>query len=430
MRGRILSYFGGAIALAFLVAACNVVESQRVTLDAPALAHSNGSPCTSTLGSYALPKSFVRIRIGQKKGAAPDIAMLDDDHPVTVRKHPDPHLFFCLDHLNSALSDDRISVLKWPSEAAEPPKGSFLGAVLVNVTDQTAYVIRALIRTAFIALTGAPDFSPRATAFDPTEIIGDYEFDPFNQRETATINSQLTKFGFCVMLENPMFNAPAAAPQYCNSPLKYAVNLTGFYKAYHKLEQTPADPRVPGLLYRIPQPHRLQIYHRRDSAEEWTLQRTTTVRLENLSPVLSLRVTRAMFANKTMNFLFQEGALLNACVSKGSELEGFVEIPLEIARSIVAVPGAIAMVRIGAIDSEKRLVEAQTKLAQMQQTYMAAVLGGNPNVDASKQSGTPTKPEFSGLSVPADLKPIPGTTVWENDLLNRSLKEVCRGDTS
>jgi hypothetical protein len=379
------------------------------------------------VGSYALPKSFVHIRIGQKKGSAPEIAMKDDDHPVEVIKHPDPHLFFCLDHLNSSLSDDRISIVKWPTKEAVPPKGSFLGAVLVNVTDQTAYVIRALIRTAFIAITGDRDF--RATNFEATEIVADYEFDPFNQRETATINSQLTKFGFCVMLEDPMFNTPAAAPQYCNSPLKHAVQLTKFYKAYHKLEETPADPQIPGILYRIPQPYRLLIYHRRDSADEWALQRTTTVHLENLSPVLALRVTRAIFANKTINFFFQEGALQTACVSKGSELAGFVEIPLEIARGIVAVPGAIAMIRIGAVDSEKKLVEAQTKLAQLQQTYMAAVLGGNPDVDSAQQKGQATKPDFADLSV-SDIEPIPNTTVWGNDLFNKSLKDICGGDSS
>jgi hypothetical protein len=426
MRNRIASWSGIA-ALAFLLSACNVVESQRVTLDTPPQGYSAGTPCASTLGSYALPKSFVRIKIGQKKGSAPEVVLTGDDLPVEVKKHPDPHLFFCLDHLNSNTSDDRISILKWPSETNDP-KGSFLGAVLVNVTDQTAYIVRALIRTAFIAISGQPDFAPRSTQFGATEIVGDFEFDPFNQRETATINSRLTKLGFCVMLEDPMFNAPGPVQQYCDAPLKHAVHQTAFYKAYHKLEQTPADPFVQGILYRVPQPHRFMIYHRRDPAEEWQLQQTTTIQLENLSPVLSLRVSRAVFANRTMNFVFSEGALHTACLSKGSELLGFVDIPLEIARSIVAVPGAIAMVRINDVNSEKELIAAQTKLAQMQQSYMQAVLGNNPTVTADKAKLTPAP--TVDLGVPKDITPLGAAVVWDTDLFGNALKNICRGDWS
>src|SRR5262249_39922436 len=153
-----------------------------IDLDTPPIAYD--TPCHSALGSYALPKAFVRVRIGQKKGSPPDIALGTDvndaTRPVAVVRHPDPHLSFCLDYLNSPLSDDKIQVIRWPSENLNAPRSSFLGAVLVNVTDQTSFIVRSLIRAVFIGISGAPGFTPRSVTFDPTEIIADYEFDPFN----------------------------------------------------------------------------------------------------------------------------------------------------------------------------------------------------------------------------------------------------------
>lgn len=413
----------------FAGAACNVVESHRIDLETPPTSYADGPPCASALGSYALPKSFVRLRIGQKAGAAPDIAVAaDGDPPVAVVKHPDPRLLFCLDHLNSATSDDKISIVKWPSDKKDVPHGSFLGAVLVNVTDQSAYIIKALIRAAFIAVSGDPGFAPRSATFAPAEIVGDFEFDPFDQREIATINAQLARLGFCVMLEDTTFSSVKNVQSYCNSPMAHSVRQTIFYKAYRKLQEQPADPFIPGILYRVPQPYRLLIFHRRDIQETWELQRTTTVQLENLAPVLSLRITRAAFANKTMHFVFSQGALQTACVSKTSEIAGFVEIPLEIARSLVEVPGAIVKVRIGDLQSEKELVQAQQRLYQMQQSYLSAVVGGTPTVP--NPSPSPTVPNLADLSVPQGIKPIPTTAAWGSDLFNKALSTVCGGDST
>jgi len=427
MLGRFLPWV--AAAMTAHLAACSPVQSQRVELEALPLAYDSSSPCKSALGSYSLPKAFLRIRIGQKKGAAPDIAVnAATDAPVQVVRHPDPHLFFCFDYLNSPFSDDKIQVLKWPSDKTTPPKGSYLGAVLINVTDQSAYIISALIRAAFIGLSGDANFAPaRSAVFDQTEIIADYEFDPFNPREAATINTQLASLGFCLVLDQYMFDPGIGVQNYCNAPLRHAVERTQFFKAYHRLEETPADPQIPGLMYRPVQPYRLFIYHKADvdGRDPWQLQYTTTVGLENLSPLLSLGVTRAMFANKSVNFIFQEGALRTACLSKTSEPAGFVEIPLQISRSLVSLPGEIIKVRIGDVTSETQLVNAQNTLYQMQQSYMQAVLGGKPAVTA--QQPNPTQPSFASLGVPTDLTELSTTTVWDNDLFHNALSTICGG---
>jgi hypothetical protein len=419
-----------AIPLALALASCGVVESHRVDLAVPPLAYD--SPCKSSLGSYSLPKAFLHIRIGQKKDQPPDIALSPNDTlPAHVVRHPDPHLFFCLDYLNSPTSDDKVQVLKWPSDPSQP-KEPFLGAVMINATDQSAYILSALIRAAFIGLSGDSGFMPaRAANFDQTEIIADYEFDPFNPREAATINSQLVKHGFCLVLENYMFDPAVGVQRYCGAPLRHTVERTVFFKAYRNLEETPADPQISGLVYRPRHPYRLFIYHKLDVAgpDPWQLQYTTTLQMENLSPLLSLGVTRAMFANKTISFMFIEGALQNACVSKTSELAGFVEIPLQISRSLVALPGEIAKVQINDVNSESQLVAAQNSLYKIQQSYLQALLGGKPNVTSATQTATATQPSFASLGVPGDLTPLPSTVDWGSDLFNNKLSGVCGNQT-
>jgi hypothetical protein len=119
---------------------------------------------------------------------------------------------------------------------------------------------------------------------------------------------------------------------------------------------------------------------------------STTVQLENMSPVISLGITRAMFAGKRVNFIFEAGALKTVCLSKTSELQGFVEIPLAISKAIVAVPESIVSVQIGRLSDQRNLIQAQQKLYNFQQAYLQTLAGQQPG---------------SAGSVPGDTKPQP-----------------------
>jgi len=427
-------------ALPFLLSCNTVIESSRIPLDDPEAmkydAVTRQAGCTSKLGSYALPKAYLRIRVGQKKDAAPDLALFADKKPVQVVRHSDPSLVFCLDHLSSPAADEQVKIIKWSPDDSAKAKTGLLGAVVVNVTDQTAYIIRALIRTAFIALTGAPNFAPRSATFAEAEIIADLEFDPFERRETGTVNAQLVKHGICFMMMGPMFDSGISPDQYCNDPERQALIVTPVYKAYRKFQETPADPNLPGLLYRPRHPYRIAIFQKKDprGRGKWSLTQMATVEMENLSPVLSLGVTRAIFANKAINFVFEQGTLKTACVSKESEALGFVQIPLEIAKGIVSVPAAIVQVKIGDATQQKSLIQAQQQLYQMQQAYMQ-VLAGNPPSDVT---GTiPTNAELpqtfdpSQLKPPADLVPAVRTNdPFGTDLFSTVLSKVCAGETT
>ena len=413
-----------------LAAACSVVESRRFDLDPPAPAE--GTPCASTLGSYALPKAFLRVRIGQADAKTlPELVPNQaDGKPFAIERRPDPVLSFCLDHLASPLADERIEVVKWPVKGDAKTKGSLLGAVLVNVTDQTAYIVRALIRALSIAVTGQEDFtSARAGELTPEQIVADLEFDPFDQREAAVVNDRLSKLGYCVVLEGHMFGQGADVDRYCDRPLTYGLVPTPVYRAYAAVEAVRLEPRRPGLVYRPRHPYRVAIYRKKDphGRGRWNLEQMSTAELENLSPVLSLGITRGMFAGKRVNFVFDAGTLVTACVAKTSEVEGFVSIPLEIARSIVKIPDAVFTVQIGRLEEEAKLARLERQLFLMQQALLDAEQGRGDtrppgSVPAAKK--TPALPVFTDFADPVGLPRQSPVRDFEQ------LKKACEGTES
>lgn len=438
---RVRRWAAAALVPAFLLlSGCAVTESTVIPVEPKALAY--GPLCESTLGSYSLPRAFLRVRIGQADAAtAPDIALFGTGNnvtPVMVVLHPDAGLSFCLDHLASPLADEEITIQKAPlTSSATNPKTPFLGAVMVNVTDRTTYIVEALLRASLAASTGSADFFRAGRAdFTADQIVADIEFDPFDQVETASANARLAKLGFCYVLENYTFGPRVTVGEYCSDPLKHSRVLTRIGEAYLKAEALPANPHTPGIVYRPRHPYRLFIYHKRNlgGVGPWDLVQSTTVNLENMSPVISLGITRGMFAGKRVNFLFEAGALATVCVAKTSELQGFVEIPFAISKAIVEVPASIVSVQIGRIGDQKKLIQAQQQLYEFQQAYLknlagqqagppgsvpdpVATPGVSPAAFSNLDSGlpaAPVAPQFSGANVIYDP-------------FNLNLDKVCQG---
>jgi hypothetical protein len=338
-----------AVVIASFLAACGVMDSYKID---PVITRADVEPgvvCQSDLGSYALPKAFIHIVVQRSDpNSPPDIVSFNSTTtpvsfsstsplattvPVEVLRHPDRSLVFCLDYLASSLSHDIINVKKWPASASATPaqKTSFLGAVLINAQDRTVYVIEALLRAAFIAASGNPNFQPRDLPVgSKLETLADLEFDPFDPRESAEVNTRLTSLGICLVLDGYTFDRHGTSVEgYCNAPKGHAAWTTPILKAYAKAEATPANPLLPGLLYRPRVPYRLSVYRKLDPGgrARWALSETQQVALENMSPVLSLDIRRAAFAGRNANFVFNSGTLVTACVAKTARSRGSSTFP-------------------------------------------------------------------------------------------------------
>ena len=86
------------------------------------------------------------------------------------------------------------------------------------------------------------------------------------------------------------------------------------------------------------------------------------VRLENESPLFQALVDRTFFASRETHLIFDAGVLRDVQIKKPSEVVGFVEIPLVLAQSIVALPAQIVQVRIDQTNNRLKLIEAQNEL--------------------------------------------------------------------
>lgn len=412
----------GLVLVALGSAACNVARSDLVSMGPtyePA-----GVACSSTLGSYALPMAQLRVRVVQTDNGPPELEapVAGTDSPIEVVRRPDPNLTFCLDHLNSVLSKDTITVRK--TEQGKDKGSPYLFAVLVNATDQTSVILQALARTALVFVSGSHGFRG---ATGVKKILADLEFDPLDHVQTTRVNRALRQHGFCVVLDD-YTAASGEIDRYCNAPDDR--RPTELMLRYREAQNTRVDPHGAGLFYRPRQSFSATVYQRKDPRGRggWNIAARKIVQLENLSPVLSLDITRAAFAGKQVNFAFDSGVLTVACVSKASEVLGALDVPLAISRSLVELPTTIIQVQIDQTKKSAALVQAETQLLALQKAQLAALQTGAYSSTYSKSSeyaGVPVafsadysksnlalddNAKAAGFLLPPSAKPCPGAS--------------------
>jgi hypothetical protein len=334
----------------------------------------SGSPqssptCHTSLGAYFLPKSFVHVEVKRYIEGTKTSNVLENVETIV---RADSRQVFCLDYLTNVAASDQIIVKKTVA-GADGGGSQLLDTVASNAIDQSALIIRRAIRTAFTAMSGFRSF--RAAATTKTENLANLVFDPFDQHKSAYINDRLTKTGFCLVLESYTYSGPlAAADAYCRNPLDFIHrHKAQFAELYEAYDTTPVTPNRPGIVYRPRVAFQLHIFMRDDpdSRGPWLLRKSMPVLLENISPVLSLALDRAVFTQKKMAFVFERGSLTKMCVFKGSEALAASTIPLEVIKSIVKLPTAIMHIQYDEITQSKELAKAQNNLLLAQQKYLA-----------------------------------------------------------
>ncbi|MBN9451755.1 MAG: hypothetical protein J0I42_07360 [Bosea sp.] len=410
-----------ALVIAFLglaVGSCtNVAESRRIEPVAyTGLA--GGTNCRSQLGSYALPKGLLTLTLttnveGNTTLTSSGGATADDPKRYigTVRV-PDEQV--CLDFTSSPTAEDNIQILKAVrgqtglaqakapldlNAKALPEQTPFLGAVLANSIDRSGEIAARLIRTAFIAISGDPRFDPKSRAgalrtTAPAAFTETLTFDPFDPHDSARANTRLTAAGYCLVIDGYTFHDPDGLQRYCNNPGSAAANPPAVAASYVAMREQKQPLPVSGLMYRPRTSYTAALYAKPDRGgrEPWRLWTTEVKELENLSPVLSLQIGRNIFAGRRAAFLFDEGALVTSCLSTTSEVAGFVEIPLEISRSLVSLPERIISIRIGAAERDKTLALAEKQVLDLQRKIIemndaTILVGENPKEFTSTPIG-------------------------------------------
>jgi hypothetical protein len=300
--------FVATLGAASLVGACSVADSFHVdpaAIDSSAYSAAVPTPCRSTLGSYALPKSLLRIKI-QSTDDKPAVLIT----PATIIR-PDKALTFCLDHISDPLADDQIRIIKASGQdgVLYPAAGRITNQLLVSgsieTTRTTASSCNGRVNTVGQSsgsprprsngvrrLSGNSKFTPLVREFKAgvPATLALFEYDPFDPAQSALHNRRLRDFGYCLVLENFTFDTRAmAVEQYCSS-LRY--ESFPFEVAYARYRSGP-PPRIAGVAYRPRINYALSVYRNvnPNGRGSWRLDQQYQMPFENIAPIVSIGLT-------------------------------------------------------------------------------------------------------------------------------------------
>jgi hypothetical protein len=403
-----------AVALALLTGGCSMMQSTLPDLDAGA----EKLGCTSNAGSYYLPKTMLRLGIIKRTidanpSAVPPTeagASFELSYLVALRRS-DSTKPYCLDYLKSITSDDNINIVKYSSRLSlvressgafdldkslaklPSPYGSsaldkkriltidtfnaqvdsnLLRYVSTDALDQSSYIAKALIKTLFLGVAGASSgvkSAGLAAAEGKEQRVAEMDFDPFDPFRTAVINDAIKDFGFCILIEGGTLDPEHGSIQhYCDAPMK-AVTLQPDFNARLEAARSHTEVKdVRGILYRPRIPYRVMLFLKQDLGKPrgWTLRKSEVLAMENIAPVIAIQVDRTFFAQRKTALVFDQGTLTNICIYKGSELQKFVEVPLEIVKGVVALPTQIIQLRLINTNNETQLVKMHDAVLRRQ----------------------------------------------------------------
>lgn len=358
------------VAAAAALSGCAVAGSQF-------LDETHAVACRSaSLGSYALPRSVLQIAVVETTDGGGKKRILDGPN---VRAVADPRHVYCLDYLASPTSDDIVDVKK--------TNGGLLTLVATDIIDRSREIAVTLTRAAFTLATG---LRSQTLGSDTTRSVPfRYEVDPFDHADMAAMNERLSSLGFCLINPGWSFDPDRAGiDAYCDGPEKTVRHAPPKWVAAQRrqgagrrgtlLPTTPLAPKVTdtrllsGVLYRPRLDHTLLVLEKR-AHRRWELTRRERLLLENVSPILSVGVSRAFFSDRITILRFDNGVLGNVCIYKGSELEAAATVPFLVASALVALPATLIQVKINTAQDRERLAELETYLADLQTEMIAAL---------------------------------------------------------
>lgn len=380
--------------------------------------------CESALGSYALSYSTIRVQAlkyingsGQQVGSP----VLQVSAP-TAHPDPNPDHVYCLDFLESAFAEDVVSIgysntkdnlSAAPAVAAGEKASGLLSYVVSKNIDQTGEIIRNLIRAIFIAVSGKYNFNynrQQLQANTTPVSLTEQDVNPFDLADMAGLNHDLRPYGYCLTLGDYTYDTRRySADAYCNAP-EISLRPASAPPLLEAAKQQKILRPVPrsGILYRPKQPYSVFVYVRDDPeiGGPWQLRLTKTMMLENISPILGLHVSRSFFAEHRTALAFDGGNLVSVCIAKGSEVEGAIQIPLDVIFGLVSLPTEKIAQEIDLKNGSVDLINKQKDLLALQNQILAAKAGEYPGAAKGQvpgalgvKAGTP--PAHDGNYVPA-----------------------------
>lgn len=361
--------------------------------------------CRTYAGSYALPKSYIRVIVEEKDDplAAATKGKVYELQSISTLRREDPRHTYCLDYRASPTSDDIISVRKTMAteklktgdgERAHFKQTNLLRTVASDGIDRSRVILETLVKTIFTSLAQQAR-TRRFRIAGPSNIALQLELDPFNPDAMARANASLREMGFCIVLGGYSFNLSTADINwYCSDPIKYSTGEHEPRVRNQTFSQMMADYdrtvpavrrkgrsffRMPGsdklgrgVLYRPLLSYPFYVFGNENPKNKsgWKLRLKQEIQLENISPILSVDLERPFFNQRKTRLEFDAGILRDVCIYKTSELREIVEIPLVVMKSITALPTQIIKLKLNDTNNDRALVAAQEQVLLQQKALL------------------------------------------------------------
>ncbi|MCV0428255.1 MAG: hypothetical protein K5905_22595 [Roseibium sp.] len=296
---------------------------------------------------YSLPKAYAEIEVSRTKTGN------EIDEKIVVGQLiyvPDLSYTYSLNHIKNILFEDRVVV--------ETEKG-LLKSVSVTTKDKTRdFVGKVLDLVQSVAKLSAVSFvidetTPKPKSGDPL-----YKFksvvDITDQSDINSFNSELRKLG-----ETKLFIDAKALGKLRPQSQE------------HLSKKTPSQNCEKELCYRIAAPYILELKKRHSKSGIGAIASQLVI-VPDPHLTASIRIRRGMFVDKASEFAFSNGILVKSDVNSPSEALGFINIPLDVLRAIIALPSAILDFKVTQINKDQGLISAQTQQIQAQKDLIVA----------------------------------------------------------
>lgn len=378
-----------AIWIAVGLAGCSVVESNLVNSSVEQTQYQpiiRSDECVSEFGSYQLSKDFLRLTVTRQLSPAGPVAGALTT--ITPMRAPDSKHTYCLDFLESLTADDNITISKVtnqqnqsksdeggdaPASNTEALRTPYLQLITSKTVDTSAIILEKLSRIVFTAISGNPTFAVQRNAAQVADRITEtrnFDFYPFDLHSVKQVNRALRPFGLCVSMGAYTYNTDHSSGNKFCSDVNWVVEKHPSISLQEaKKQDILSQNTAQGIFYRPEADYGLYVYGKPDPGgrDPWRLLSIVNVKSQNLSPLLAVRVDRAFFAARDTALVFDDGILTNVCISKSSELEGALEVPIEVIRGIASIPAQTITQQIAEIGARSDLAKSQRRLLQVQQ---------------------------------------------------------------
>jgi hypothetical protein len=320
---KLLNYIF-VLALPFISQACAIVKSNKVDLAA-----SPGDKIdTQNKIPYFLPMGRLRLQLAENADTT------QCELTVSVVYVPDINHLYFVEYNPSVFSDDKLVKIGIGTNG-------LLKTIETQTKDESPQILAKLVELGKTVALRLPSPVPAAKREIPCQM--DVTFDPL----------EIHRDKYKDLREQISHRLQAFDP-----------DVTGFETvlAHESPKLSRWDGSRPnsidGVVHRPLLPYLFQL-KTKDGLVSLAPQ---IVYLPNEAPFFTIDIKRRAFIDHKYTLSFTDGILTEVSWVKPSEALGFVQIPLDIAKAIVAIPGEMLTVRVNNTKSEADLLSAQKSL--------------------------------------------------------------------